>query len=42
MYCCLRGLQELERLGFRFLETPKTVLVYGQREMGVLLMEKIG
>jgi SAM-dependent methyltransferase len=36
------GLQELERLGFRFLEAPKTVLVYGQREMGVLLMEKIG
>jgi ubiquinone/menaquinone biosynthesis C-methylase UbiE len=36
------GLQELERLGFRFLETPKTVLVYGQREMGVFLMEKIG
>ena len=36
------GLQELERMGFRFLETPKTVLVYGQREMGVLLMEKMG
>jgi len=36
------GLQELERLGFRFLEAPKTVLVYGQREMGVLLMDKIG
>jgi SAM-dependent methyltransferase len=36
------GLQELERLGFRFLESPKTVLVYGQREMGVFLMEKIG
>ena len=36
------GLQELERVGFRFLEAPKTVLVYGQREMGVLLMEKIG
>jgi SAM-dependent methyltransferase len=36
------GLQELEHLGFRFLEAPKTVLVYGQREMGVLLMEKIG
>ena len=35
------GLQELEHLGFRFLEAPKTVLVYGQREMGVLLMEKI-
>ena len=36
------GLQELERLGFRFLESPKTVLVYGQREMGVFLMEKMG
>jgi SAM-dependent methyltransferase len=35
------GLQELERFGFRFLEAPKTVLVYRQREMGVLLMEKI-
>uniref|UniRef100_UPI004047A5B5 class I SAM-dependent methyltransferase n=1 Tax=Algoriphagus sp. TaxID=1872435 RepID=UPI004047A5B5 len=36
------GLQELERIGFRFLEAPKTVLVYRQREMGVFLMEKIG
>jgi len=36
------GLQELEHLGFRFLEAPKTVLVYGHREMGVLLMEKMG
>jgi len=36
------GLQQLEHVGFRFLEAPKTVLVYGQREMGVLLMEKIG
>ncbi len=36
-----KGLQELERFGFRFLEAPKTVLVYRQREMGVLLMEKI-
>ena len=35
------GLQELERVGFRFLESPKTVLVYGQREMGVFLMEKM-
>jgi hypothetical protein len=35
------GLQELERLGFRFLEAPKTVFVYGQREMGVFLMEKM-
>ncbi|MEK0443042.1 MAG: hypothetical protein RL403_2020 [Bacteroidota bacterium] len=37
-----KGLQQLERLGFRFLEAPKTVLVYGQREMGVILMEKNG
>ena len=36
------GLQEFERMGFRFIEAPKTVLVYGQREMGVFLMEKIG
>lgn len=36
------GLQELERLGFQFLEAPKTVLVLGQREMGVFLMEKMG
>ncbi len=35
------GLQELESLGFQFLESPKTVLVYGEREMGVLLMEKM-
>jgi len=35
------GLQELERLGFRFLEAPKTVFVYKQREMGVFLMEKV-
>ena len=35
------GLLELERVGFRFLESPKTVLVYGQREMGVFLMEKM-
>ena len=34
------GLQQLERMGFEFLETPKTVLVYGQRETGVFLMEK--
>lgn len=36
------GLLELESAGFCFLEPPKTVLVYGQREMGVFLMEKIG
>ena len=34
------GLQQLEKMGFHFLEAPKTVLVYGQREMGVFLMEK--
>jgi len=34
-------LQELESLGFRFLEAPKTVFVYKQREMGVFLMEKV-
>jgi hypothetical protein len=28
-------------MGFQFLEAPKTVLVYGRREMGVFLMEKI-
>ncbi len=31
----------LEKLGFKFLEPPKTVLVLGKREMGVLLMEKV-
>lgn len=36
------GLKKLEEKGFQFLEAPKTVLVYGQREMGVLLLEKIG
>jgi hypothetical protein len=34
------GLKQLEQMGFQFLEAPKTVLVYGQREMGVFLMEK--
>ena len=34
------GLQQLEQMGFHFLEAPKTVLVYRQREMGVFLMEK--
>lgn len=34
------GMQQLERMGFQFLEAPKTVLVYGQREMGVFLMGK--
>jgi hypothetical protein len=27
--------------GFQFLEAPKTVLVLGQREMGVFVLEKI-
>ena len=36
-----QGLKELEGMGFRFLESPKTVHVLGQREMGVLLMEKM-
>ena len=36
-----QGLGELEGMGFRFLESPKTVHVLGQREMGVFLMEKI-
>lgn len=34
-------LDQLERMGFRFLESPKTVLVLGQREMGVFVMEKM-
>lgn len=36
-----KDLEELENKGFRFLEEPKTVHVYGQREMGVFLLEKI-
>lgn len=32
---------KLEKIGFRFLEPMKTVLIPGQREMGVFLMEKI-
>lgn len=32
---------KLEKIGFRFIESPKTVLVLGQREMGVFLMEKV-
>ncbi len=31
----------LLKMGFRFIENPKTVLVLGQREMGVFLMEKV-
>jgi SAM-dependent methyltransferase len=36
-----QGLAELESMGFRFLESPKTIHVLGQREMGVFLLEKI-
>lgn len=32
---------KLEKIGFRFLEPLKTVLIPGQREMGVFIMEKI-
>lgn len=31
---------KLEKIGFRFLEPLKTVLIPGQREMGVFLLEK--
>ena len=31
----------LKKIGFEFLEYPKTVLVLGQREMGVFVMKKI-
>ena len=31
---------KLEKIGFRFLEPMKTVLIPGQREMGVFVMEK--
>lgn len=31
----------LEKMGFRNLENPKSVLVHGQRAMGVLVMEKM-
>lgn len=30
----------LEKIGFRHLENPKSVLVHGQRAMGVVMMEK--
>lgn len=33
-------LDKLERLGMKFLEHPKSVLVHGQRAMGVFVMEK--
>jgi SAM-dependent methyltransferase len=32
---------KLENIGFRFLEPMKTVLIPGQREMGVFVMERI-
>ena len=31
---------KLEKMGFRHLENPKSVLVHGQRAMGVFVMEK--
>ena len=34
-------LDKILELGFQFLEAPKTVLVLGQREMGVFVLEKI-
>lgn len=33
-------LDRFKELGLKFLESPKTVLVLGQREMGVFLLEK--
>ncbi len=38
----LSDVDHLKKAGFRFLEVPKTVLVLGQREMGIFLMEKAG
>ncbi|MBN3581610.1 class I SAM-dependent methyltransferase [Algoriphagus aestuarii] len=35
-----KQLDKLQELGFEFLESPKTVLVLGQREMGVFVMRK--
>jgi SAM-dependent methyltransferase len=32
---------KLEKIGFRLLEPMKTVLIPGQREMGIVIMEKI-
>lgn len=34
-------MEKLEKLGLRFLESPKSVLVHGQRAMGVFVMEKL-
>jgi SAM-dependent methyltransferase len=36
-----KHLDRLLEMGFQFLEAPKTVLVLGQREMGVFVLEKI-
>jgi SAM-dependent methyltransferase len=36
-----KQLDKILELGFQFLEAPKTVLVLGQREMGVFVLEKI-
>ena len=33
--------EKLKKIGFRFVENPKTVHVLGQREMGVFLVEKV-
>lgn len=35
-----KHLDKILELGFQFLESPKTVLVLGQREMGVFVLEK--
>jgi SAM-dependent methyltransferase len=35
-----KHLDKILKMGFRFLEAPKTVLVLGQREMGVFVLEK--
>lgn len=36
-----KHLDKILDMGFQFLEAPKTVLVLGQREMGVFVLEKI-
>jgi SAM-dependent methyltransferase len=36
-----KQLDKILELGFQFLEAPKTVLVLGQREMGVFVLQKI-
>ncbi len=35
------AVDKLAQLGFRHLENPKSVLVHGQRAMGVFVMEKV-